>query len=131
MNTAQAIEAMMNGKKVRKTSWQQHEYICIENDMIVNERGSAYLLNSTTGDWEIYENSRVKIGEDLNHFIDFYNSSMNAAKQGCKGIVCSLCPMEINLITSDGCSYSKCLIQLASENLVQANKIFELDRDIK
>ena len=55
MNTKQAIQAMLDGKKVKKSSWGEQEYILLSSDgYVIDNYGSTYSIQNAN-DWEIYE----------------------------------------------------------------------------
>ena len=56
MNTKEAIQAMLYGKKVRDTKWtNQHEYLYIQDGDIMCEKGIKLCNFNISGIWEIYE----------------------------------------------------------------------------
>ena len=61
MNTKEAIQAMLDGKKVRDTKWlNQHEYLYIQDGEIMCETGAKLKYFSISGTWEIYEEPKPK-----------------------------------------------------------------------
>lgn len=61
MNTKEAIQAMLVGKKVRDTKWtNQHEYLYIQDGDIMCEKGIKLCNFNISGIWEIYEEPKPK-----------------------------------------------------------------------
>ena len=61
MNTKEAIQAMLDGKKVRDTKWtNQHEYLYIQDGDIMCEKGIKLCNFNISGIWEIYEEPKPK-----------------------------------------------------------------------
>lgn len=61
MNTKEAIQAMLDGKKVRNTKWtNQHEYLYIQDGDIMCEKGIKLCNFNISGIWEIYEDPKPK-----------------------------------------------------------------------
>ena len=61
MTTKEAIQAMLDGKKVRDTKWtNQHEYLYIQDGDIMCETGAKLKYFSISGTWEIYEEPKPK-----------------------------------------------------------------------
>lgn len=56
MNTKEAIQAMLDGKKVREIDWNKECYILFNGDMFVDEEGEHFSeFTSYSSIWEIYE----------------------------------------------------------------------------
>ena len=56
MNTKEAIQAMLEGKKVRAIDWNKECYILFNGDMFVDEEGEHFSeFTSYSSIWEIYE----------------------------------------------------------------------------
>lgn len=56
MNTKEAIQAMLDGKKVRAIDWNKECYILFNGDMFVDEEGEHFSeFTSYSSIWEIYE----------------------------------------------------------------------------
>ena len=61
MTTKEAIQAMLDGKKVRDVKWVPEEYIYISEGDIVCEKGTKlYSFNVANTGWEIYEEPKPK-----------------------------------------------------------------------
>ena len=61
MTTKEAIQAMLDGKKVRDVKWVPEEYIYISEGDIVCEKGTKlHSFNVANTDWEIYEEPKPK-----------------------------------------------------------------------
>ena len=58
MNGTEALNLLMNGKKIRKTYWHSHIYIYFDiNGVIRDQNGREYsnsLGDMTDNDWEEY-----------------------------------------------------------------------------
>lgn len=56
MNNTEAIQAMLDGKKVREIDWNKEFYILFNGDMFVDEEGEHFSeFTSYSPGWEIYE----------------------------------------------------------------------------
>ena len=62
MNTEEAIQAMIDGKKVRNKTWSSYIYIYFDGDTLVDSNGIMFnnLSVSFTDDWEIYKEPKPK-----------------------------------------------------------------------
>lgn len=59
MNTKEAIQAMLDGKKVREIDWNKECYILFNGDMFVDEEGEHFSeFTSYSSIWEIYEEQK-------------------------------------------------------------------------
>ena len=59
----QAMKALEEGTRVRKTCWNSHEYICIDDkNVIVNQKGEDYITLCYRGKytWELYQEPKTK-----------------------------------------------------------------------
>ena len=66
MNKREAIQAMLNGEKVRHASWGKREYIFADErvDIINENMGWFNLNNELYNGWEIYKpEPKFKVGE--------------------------------------------------------------------
>lgn len=61
MTTKEAIQAMLDGKKVRDVAWTNvNEYIYLFGSEIMCETGAKLKYFSISGTWEIYEEPKPK-----------------------------------------------------------------------
>ena len=64
----EAVKAMEEGKKVRRTYWEKDAYIHIDYDNILrdnyNNPQDLYYISNDDGDWEIYEEKKP-VDEDF------------------------------------------------------------------
>lgn len=60
MNTKQAIEALLEGKKVKSTSWNKGQYIVLTSlGSVVDEEGNFYNVENAT--YELYEEPKQTV----------------------------------------------------------------------
>lgn len=77
MNFEHALEAMRQGKKVRRMSWNDGSYICFNSaGDIVDEKGWLFLLLeiAKSGGWEIYEEPQKEPEMTVGHAIEVLES---------------------------------------------------------
>ena len=60
MNTKSAIQAMLNGKKVRKSSWVEGDYFMFDGECFITEDATVVMADFNGNDWEIYEEPKPK-----------------------------------------------------------------------
>ena len=60
MNTKSAIQAMLNGKKVRKPSWVEGDYFMFDGECFITEDATVVMADFNGNDWEIYEEPKQK-----------------------------------------------------------------------
>ena len=61
MTTKEAIQAMLDGKKVFLPCWKDDsQYIHFENSAFREETGEIYVFGDNYTDWEIYEEPKPK-----------------------------------------------------------------------
>ena len=61
MTTKEAIQAMLDGKKVRTIDWNKECYILFNGEMFIDEEGEPFLeFTSYSSIWEIYEEPKPK-----------------------------------------------------------------------
>lgn len=61
MKLWEAMKAMEEGKKIRKTDWDEYQYIQLNNNnCVINEAGlfSYFNLTHVNDEWEIYEEKK-------------------------------------------------------------------------
>ena len=60
MNTKQAMEALLEGKKVKSTRWNKGQYIVLTSDgSVVDEEENLYKVENTT--YELYEEPKTAV----------------------------------------------------------------------
>jgi hypothetical protein len=60
MNTKSAIQAMLDGKKVRLPHWDSYDYIMFsDTGELINEKGNLNHIGNSD-EWEIYEEPKPK-----------------------------------------------------------------------
>ena len=68
MNQKQIMEALLSGKKIRSKHWNDHCYICLDGDNIVDELGECNSID-LDGDqlslWEIYQEPKKQVEKFL------------------------------------------------------------------
>ena len=55
MNTKEAIQAMLDGKKVRRPSWKESDYFMFDGERFIAEDATVVMADFNGYDWEIYE----------------------------------------------------------------------------
>ena len=60
MNTKEAIQAMLNGKKVRRPSWVEGDYFMFDGECFITEDATVVMADFNGNDWEIYEEPKPK-----------------------------------------------------------------------
>ena len=60
MNTKSAIQAMLNGKKVRRPSWVEGDYFMFDGECFITEDATVVMADFNGNDWEIYEEPKPK-----------------------------------------------------------------------
>lgn len=62
MTTKEAIQAMLDGKKVGNKNWNSGNYMFFDGDTLKDNSGIIFndLLMEMKGDWEIYEEPKPK-----------------------------------------------------------------------
>ena len=60
MNTKSAIQAMLNGKKVRRPSWVEGDYFMFDGECFIAEDATVVMADFNGNDWEIYEEPKPK-----------------------------------------------------------------------
>lgn len=79
MNFEKALEAMKQGKKVRRMSWNDGSYICFNSaGDIVDENGCLFPLFlgiAKSGGWEIYEEPQKEPEMTAEHAIEILKSA--------------------------------------------------------
>ncbi len=66
MNGREALKALADGKKVRRTCWQLSEHILLSmaSGLIIDERGGSYELEALdSSDWELAPDQPATDGE--------------------------------------------------------------------
>lgn len=103
MNKKQAIEAMMQGKRVSKTEWSRSEYIHYKDTHFVNERNKEENINLYHDEnWTIY-----------NPFISF-DSAIAHMKEGGQAVHDGYVYKVINdnLMYDDKGSFELCCLEM-------------------
>lgn len=99
MNYIEALQALVDGKKIREKEWREDDYVRIENGSIVNDCGDntdlvIYDTDDITEDnWEIYQTEEDKLIADGKRFKVF---------RECKGHSCQRCS------AMNPCLYKNC-----------------------
>ena len=60
MNTKSAIQAMLDGKKVRRPSWKESDYFMFDGECFITEDATVVMADFNGNDWEIYEEPKPK-----------------------------------------------------------------------
>lgn len=60
MTTKEAIQAMLDGKKVRKPSWVEGDYFMFDGECFIAEDTTIVMADFNGNDWEIYEEPKPK-----------------------------------------------------------------------
>ena len=60
MNTKEAIQAMLDGKKVSRPSWRESDYFMFDGSCFRDEESNLVMADFNGYDWEIYEEPKPK-----------------------------------------------------------------------
>ena len=97
MNTKEAIQALIEGHKVRNKTWSSYIYIYFDEDTLFDSNRNKFntLSMSFSNDWEIYEEPKQTVTvekwlcldggfyftlEGSSDFINDYNSNITKVK---------------------------------------------------
>ena len=88
MNYIEALQALVDGKKIREKNWDKGEYVYIEDNLIVTDCGDVIdlvvddLEDITKDNWEIYQTEKEKL---------ITNGKRWSIYRTCAGLSCSKC----------------------------------------
>lgn len=88
MNYIEALQALVDGKKIREKNWDKGEYVYIEDNLIVTDCSDVIdlvvddLEDITKDNWEIYQTEEERLIADGKRFSVF---------RKCKGHSCQRC----------------------------------------
>lgn len=88
MNYIEALQALVDGKKIREKNWDKGKYVYIEDNLIVTDCGDVIELvvdvleDITKDNWEIYQTEEERLIADGKRFSVF---------RKCKGHSCQRC----------------------------------------
>lgn len=88
MNYIEALQRLVDGKKIREKNWDKGEYVYIEDNLIVTDCGDVIdlvvddLEDITKDNWEIYQTEKEKL---------ITNGKRWSIYRTCTGINCSKC----------------------------------------
>lgn len=88
MNYIEALQALVDGKKIKEKNWDKGEYVYIEDNLIVTDCGDVTdlvvddLEDITKDNWEIYQTEEERLIADGKRFSVF---------RKCKGHSCQRC----------------------------------------
>jgi hypothetical protein len=82
MTNKEALEALLDGKKIRKPLWGEGRYLCFDSDTdsLRNEDNSYCYFNFSRPNWEIYEEPLLTEGEK--QFVSKIADAMRSDKTG-------------------------------------------------
>lgn len=60
MTTREAIQAMLDGKKVRRITWSDHTFIYFVGKIFIDNKGEQYEFTTSTIEWELYVEPKLK-----------------------------------------------------------------------
>ena len=60
MTTKEAIQAMLDGKKVSRPSWRESDYFMFDGSCFRDEESNLVMADFNGYDWEIYEEPKPK-----------------------------------------------------------------------
>ena len=60
MNTKEAIQAMLDGKKVYRDVWREGDYFLFDGIRFLDDKGTIVMADFIGDDWEIYEEPKPK-----------------------------------------------------------------------
>ena len=58
MNTKEAIQAMLDGKKVRKITWCEEAFVFFDGKLFIGSDKEPYKFITSETEWEIYEEQK-------------------------------------------------------------------------
>ena len=88
MNYIEALQALVDGKKIREKNWDKGKYVYIEDNLIVTDCSDVVdlvvddLEDITKDNWEIYQTEEERLIADGKRFSVF---------RKCKGPSCQRC----------------------------------------
>ena len=88
MNYIEALQQLVDGKKIREKNWDKGEYVCIEDNLIVTDCGDVTDLviddveDITKDNWELYQTEEEKL---------ITNGKRWSIYRTCTGLACSKC----------------------------------------
>lgn len=88
MNYIEALQALVDGKKIREKNWGKGEYVYIEDNLIVTDCSDVIdlvvddLEDITKDNWEIYQTEKEKL---------ITNGKRWSIYRTCTGLSCSKC----------------------------------------
>lgn len=99
MNYIEALQALVDGKKIREKNWDKGKYVYTEDNLIVTDCGDVIELvvdvleDITKDNWEIYQTEEERLIADGKRFSVF---------RKCKGHSCQRCS------AMNPCLYKNC-----------------------
>lgn len=89
MNYIEALQALVDGKKIREKNWDKGEYVYIEDNLIVTDCGDVIdlvvddLEDITKDNWEIYQTEKDKLIQAGKRW-ELYITCANTSCGGCR-----------------------------------------------
>lgn len=89
MNYIEALQQLVDGKKIREKNWDKGEYVCIEDNLIVTDCGDVTDLviddveDITKDNWEIYQTEEDKLIQAGKRW-ELYITCANVSCGGCR-----------------------------------------------
>lgn len=74
MNDVEALNALVDGKKIREPDWEEGRYLCLKKGNLVNESNTEgkFLGNYFSNRWEVYRPKLILDKGRIKNFVDEY-----------------------------------------------------------
>ena len=84
MNLREALQALLDGKKIRIESWPKYQYIMLYNNMILDHNNDPfYIDNKQRNSWELYPEYDMSFAEALSWMSLSHNNACYCDKGVC------------------------------------------------
>lgn len=129
MNYIEALQQLVDGKKIREKNWDKGEYVYILEDLILSEIGSPMdltiddIADITNDNWELYQAKENKLITDGKRW-GLYDA--------CCGVSCDTC-MRHNLSLYRYCQKigRDTLVDMLADNRLTDNEVDKLYNALK
>ena len=130
MTYIEALQALVDGKKIREKNWDKGEYVYIEDNLIVTDCGDVIdlvvddLEDITKDNWEIYQTEKEKLitnGKRWELYNVCYSINCNACMQHKPQLYKSCKKLESEIL----------LMTVLQENRISNKEVDELYNALK
>lgn len=125
MNYIEALQQLVDGKKIREKNWDKGEYVYILEDLILSEIGLPIdltiddIADITKDNWELYQTEEEKLITDGKKW---------KINNVCKGMSCSNCVIkypDLHKVCTQFCSCNLHLnLELSTDD--EIDKLYEM-----